>query len=89
MAQGANWDNPSESVPVPVSTISSFYLSADQSTTAHLNAVGQAVNSSFKETSYDYKKGPNSNTWIHRFIDALCGPGFSSLPAGSPTVRGW
>jgi RHS repeat-associated protein len=84
MAQGANWSNPSAKVAVPVQVLNTFYLSAGQSTKGNLDSLTSALNSSLSSATYNYANGPNSNTYINKFIAKLCGSGFISVPNQIP-----
>lgn len=85
-AKGANWTT-GETMQVPVEVIGRFFLGAGQSTVSNLQRVNSYINS--REQDYNYEMGPNSNTFVHQFIDKLCGPGFSNVNSGSLTLKGY
>lgn len=85
-AEGANWTT-GESMQVPVEVDARFYLPASLSTVSNFGRIANSLNSG--KQAYDYEKGPNSNTYVHQFINKLCGPGFTVTPGGSMPLKGW
>jgi hypothetical protein len=84
-AQGADWKNPSKIVVLKVTTIKTFTADGTLSQ-SQLDALAGRINTEYANTPYNYAFGPNSNTYVKAYMNAL---GLDTNLQMPVKVKGW